>query len=236
MADVDDSIESENGGVFVKDDQGHLTGQLFERPALIRVVGRSPKPKDSELRAAVKEQWRDYASRGFTTVTELLYQRQKQFDSLLEAESLCEDCPVRLALYRRVQGPDDHNMQDNEPNFQPNEKLWEAGVKIIADGSPHCGTAAVREPFLNTNLTKTLGFADAPCYGSLNYTTEKLLETVEFFHKQGTQIAIHAHGERAVDQVISVYEQVRTENRHRESILSTFFLFQQRYKIRNRLK
>lgn len=96
------------------------------------------------------------------------------------------------------------------PTFTPNENLWEAGVKIIADGSPHCGTAAVREPFMNSNLTQTLGFPPAPCYGQLNYSTEEMLETVKFFHQQGTQIAVHAHGDRAIDQVISVYEQVST--------------------------
>ena len=93
--------------------------------------------------------------------------------------------------------------------FNPNPKLWEAGVKLVADGSPHCGTAAVREPFLNTNLTQTLGFPPAPCYGNLNHSTQDLLKLVKSYHQRGTQIAIHAHGERAIDQVIGVYEQVR---------------------------
>ena len=98
---------------------------------------------------------------------------------------------------------------EEEPTFTQNEKLWEAGVKIVADGSPHCGNAAVREPFLNSNLTQTLGFPTAPCYGNLNHSTEDLLKTVKSYHQRGTQIAIHAHGERAIDQVIGVYEQVR---------------------------
>ena len=51
---------------------------------------------------------------------------------------------------------------EEEDTFAPNPKLWEAGVKLGADGSPHCGTAAVREPFLNSNLTETLGFPPAP--------------------------------------------------------------------------
>ena len=32
---------------------------------------------------------------------------------------------------------------------------------------------------------------------------------VSFFHQQGTQIAVHAHGERAIDQVIEAYDKVR---------------------------
>ena len=93
--------------------------------------------------------------------------------------------------------------------FTKNPKLWEAGVKLGADGSPHCGTAAVREPFLDTELTRTLGFPPAPGRGTLNHSPEDLLKTVKSHHQRGTQIAIHAHGERAIDQVIGVYEQVR---------------------------
>lgn len=82
-------------------------------------------------------------------------------------------------------------------------------MKLVADGSPHCGTAAVREPYLYSNLTQILGFPPAPCYGQLNHSTQELLETVKFFHQQESQVAIHAHGERAIDQAIGVYEQVR---------------------------
>ena len=32
---------------------------------------------------------------------------------------------------------------------------------------------------------------------------------VSFFHQQGTQIAVHAHGELAIDQVIEAYDKVR---------------------------
>lgn len=98
---------------------------------------------------------------------------------------------------------------EEEHTFEENPKLWEAGVKLGADGSPHCGTAAVREPFLNSNLTETLEFQPAPCYGNLNHSTEDLLEIVKAKHNAKKQIAIHAHGERAIDQVIGVYEKVR---------------------------
>ena len=91
-----------------------------------------------------------------------------------------------------------------------NERLWEAGIKLIGDGSPHCGTAAVREPFMYTPLTETLGFPEAPGYGMLNMEDAPLLQTVKRFHEQGKQIAIHCHGERASEQALRTYEQVCT--------------------------
>ena len=96
-----------------------------------------------------------------------------------------------------------------QPTFTPNDNLWIAGVKVISDGSPHCGTAAIKDPYLESYLTKILGFPPAPNYGKMNYSDNKLKEMVSFFHQQGTQIAVHAHGERAIDQVIEAYDKVR---------------------------
>ena len=93
---------------------------------------------------------------------------------------------------------------------QYSEKLWEAGRKLVADGSPHCGTAAVREPFMYTPLTQTQGFPPAPGYGILNMETDALYDTIKRHHLEGTQVAIHCHGERSSEQVLKVYEQVGT--------------------------
>ncbi len=88
-------------------------------------------------------------------------------------------------------------------------KLWEIGTKYVADGSPHCGTAAVREPFMNTPLTVNLGFPPAPCYGTLNFTSEEYVDSIRRLTKAGKQVAVHTHGERACEQVLRAYEEVR---------------------------
>ncbi|XP_022092691.1 uncharacterized protein LOC110980376 [Acanthaster planci] len=110
------------------------------------------------------------------------------------------------------------NYEGGVGNYSP--RLWEAGLKLIADGSPHCGTAATREPFMFTPLTETLGFPKAPSYGILNMETDALFDTVKRHHQEGKQIAIHCHGERSCEQVLKVYEKILTQfpnqdNRHR---------------------
>ena len=107
IAGVDDSTEDPSG--FVKDENGHLTGQLFEVPAMKKILGSSPQPKADEMKMAIEEQWRDYASRGFTTVTDLLF-CMKSDDTeetnvalnILKRVSESQFCPVRLALYRAL--------------------------------------------------------------------------------------------------------------------------------------
>ena len=202
LVGVDDSIPDVPGGRFAKDQNGHLTGKVFDAavPKIIKSIQRSPH---RELRQALKDQSMECASCGFTTVTDLFYRPEKNTDHMLAEEA--EDLPVRLALYSYVQGPEPNR---NRPEFEDSEKLWEAGVKLMADGSPHCGTAAVQEPYFPSDLTDILGFPAAPSCGVLHFTDQKLMEAVEFYHQNGKQIAIHAHGERAVNQVISVYEKV----------------------------
>ena len=44
-----------------------------------------------------------------------------------------------------------------------------AGIKLLADGSPHSGSMAVEKEFFTNELTKTLGFPNVK--GRLNYIT-----------------------------------------------------------------
>ncbi len=104
-------------------------------------------------------------------------------------------------------------VQDNTIGYF-NDKLWEVGVKLFADGSPHCGTAAVTEPYLNTPLTETLGFPPAPSNGTLNWVSGELAGSIRKWTNEGKQIAVHCHGERACEQVLEIYEQVGLKNFH----------------------
>ena len=90
-------------------------------------------------------------------------------------------------------------------------RLWEAGLKLVADGSPHCGTAATQEPYMTGPLTDILGFPPAPGYGTLNMASDALYDTIKRSHLQGKQFAIHCHGERSSEQVLRAYEQVRVQ-------------------------
>ena len=83
------------GGVFVRDQHGRLTGKLFENPAIWRVLYAVPPATREQLRQAVIEQCKDYASRGFTTVTELSCRPDKDVDNILAEDA--EKCSVHLA-------------------------------------------------------------------------------------------------------------------------------------------
>ncbi|KAJ8034350.1 hypothetical protein HOLleu_21143 [Holothuria leucospilota] len=251
VAGIDKTTESPPGGTIVKDDNGEPTGQLFEEPAMMLVMSKAPSPDFEEMVKAFEAQWKYYGSVGLTTVTDIGYMPSEGTDAILRYLADRDDCPIRVGLYRMEHAVDDPSRSASLgpatcgccPNIfgrvpskgkmkklfssqtksigNYSERLWEAGIKLIADGSPHCGTAAVREPFMFTPLTETLGFPKAPGYGSLNMEDGPLLSTLKRFHKEGKQVAIHCHGERASEQVLRAHEQVIAEfgtpkdNRHR---------------------
>jgi predicted amidohydrolase YtcJ len=76
-------------------------------------------------------------------------------------------------------------------------------VKFFADGGLSGATAAVSVPFRNT---------EHPSYGVLRFETEELFELALEAHKAGFRIGTHAIGDRALDQILEVYE--RLEQQH----------------------
>ena len=203
---------------FLTDSNGQLTGEIKKATNTFLLLSMAPPPSEAELSDALVRTYRDYSSRGYTTVTELAYEPNEMTDKLIRGLSLRTDCPVRLALYQKEDN--ERDVSQLHPLNSPNpDMLWLAGVKLWADGSPHAGTMALREPFLKSSLTDFLSFPKAPNYGNLTFSTETLYNKVAFYHKLGTQVAIHAHGERAIEQVLGVYQRVNPKKddrvRHR---------------------
>jgi predicted amidohydrolase YtcJ len=67
-------------------------------------------------------------------------------------------------------------------------------AKIIADGAIGGQTAAIKEPYVGTEN-----------YGILYYNQSDLDNMVTHLNENGYQIAIHAIGDRAVEQVVNAY-------------------------------
>lgn len=85
--------------------------------------------------------------------------------------------------------------------------LRQIGIKIWVDGSPWVGNIALSFPYLDTDATRTIGVPPGSC-GHANYTGEQLAEIVGAYFPSGWQMACHVHGDRGVDTILDVYEQV----------------------------
>ena len=179
------------GGRYDRDPvKKELTGLVLEEPAISPIVNRCPKGS-VVLQAydRINKIWREYSSRGYTTVTEMAYSPNIGTDIFLSLKACLKDCPIRLALYST--GGKDHKLYIRE-----NSKLWLAGYKFWADGSPHAGTSAAKDNYLDNELTRRLSFPEPPNKGTLNWSNDDLSDKVKECHDLRKQVAIHARTRR----------------------------------------
>jgi predicted amidohydrolase YtcJ len=151
---------------------------------------------DEDRSQAVREACRQASARGVTTV-HAICSRLGDVDLM---GRLAAELPVDVVPYlsiRRVSAVQERGLRS-------------IGGDLLADGSLSSHTAALMEPY-----------ADRPDErGVLYFQKQQLLDFVEKAHSAGLQVAVHAIGDRAVEQVLSVYEEVLdrqpcSDHRHR---------------------
>jgi hypothetical protein len=98
--------------------------------------------------------------------------------SILPLEEAC----AWAASYRSGAGPD---------------RLSAAGVKLFADGGYSARNAATRTEYVREHAPRA-GYA-----GKLNLTQGAILEALDASRRHGVQLAIHANGARAQDEIVS---------------------------------
>jgi hypothetical protein len=82
------------------------------------------------------------------------------------------------------------------------------GFKYWYDGSPYIGSMYLKEPYLHSELTEK-GFHLPEFHrGEALIKQEDLLSSFDFMQSKGFQIAIHAQGDNAIQEVVSVFEKL----------------------------
>ena len=195
------------GGVYVKNMQGKLTGKLIEPPSFAPFMAKMPAPPQADLIKAIKKTAQRIASAGVTTSAEITV----GFESGLENEvklykelTANEGLPIRVRAY--LYGP---AIPAGYSGLKPNEgddRLRFIGVKFISDGSTQGLTAALNDAYDYPKNTQNKG--------ELDYKSEDLYKSMKVYFDQGWQLAVHANGDRAIDQTLNNYEKLLAGNSH----------------------
>ena len=191
------------GGVFVKDKDGNLTGKLVEAPAFLPFVALMPVPSQSQLVDAIVATLNSVAAKGITSATEISIGGNFGVD---KEAALWRGIFANKASPIRIRG---YLFSDNLPagynNIKPNEGddyLRFIGIKYVSDGSLQGLTGALNEPYIYPKGTKERG--------SLDYKDAEIYGLMKPYYDQGWQIAIHANGDRAIEQTLNNYEKLLT--------------------------
>jgi hypothetical protein len=194
LAGIDRNTPDPSGGRIIRDAQGEPTGILMDRakPLAQRVIPPlSDAAKEQMIRAGIQHGLSNGVTQthsmglDWDTHEALLRLRAKgEMDMRFVSYVPLSDWE-RLAATVRREGTGDDWLR------------W-GGVKGFADGSLGSRTALLHEPY-----------EDAPTTRGIRVTTrEQLREWVGHADQSKLQVAIHAIGDQANDDVLDIYEEV----------------------------
>jgi predicted amidohydrolase YtcJ len=217
-AGITEDTPQPGGGQFVKDSRGCLTGMIIEQGGILPFLMAVPPGKPSDYERLVKRQLRRYARAGYTTVCAAgLFPAFPKALETIKAEVETEDFLVRLAVMARS---DDLERGMVLPPESGPDRFFQAGVKFWYDGSPYTGNMFLDEPYLENDLMQNGLGLPVSNVGQPVLPKEIMQDLVQKYHDAGRQISIHGQGDRAIRDILDVYENVltatpRQDHRHR---------------------
>lgn len=216
IAGINANTPVPGGGDIERDEHGEPTGVLKET-ATDLVSNVIPPPALREGADAVIRATEVMASQGITSATdaatafgETSSPEIDMYRGALGTGRLA--CRVTLSPeIQHVAPPGAEEARERRQFYVGNQTEWLTigATKVFADGALTTRTAALREPYDDTDTT-----------GLLLWETDTLHSMIDRAHRAGWQIAAHAIGDRAVETVLDCYTQVlsdtpRRDHRHR---------------------
>lgn len=202
-AGIGHNTPSPDGGLIERRDN-KLTGLLAER-ALRLIVEASPRPTKEELREAIDRAARFMLSQGFTSVMDAAVGMAAGMDEIEAYEEMAKNdtLPIRtwVCIYGNTDGIGDQAHEAGYRFGREVGRLRYGAMKVFGDGSAGGLTAAMSEPYVA---------GDAENYGIFVYTDKQMHDYLAHYHKLGYQLAIHAIGDAAIEQVLSGIEKAST--------------------------
>ena len=194
------------GGTYVKDKNGDLTGMVIEQGAIASVMMPILLGSQENALDLIEKQVLRYAGAGYTTVGAMgVFPVFINWTSVLKEQIERDDCPIRMIVMNKATDLEqgitvDFGMQS--------DRLRAGGAKFWYDGSFGTGNVLLEKPYLNSKLMQEgLGVPKDTCGYSV-LPKEKLRELIRKYHDEGRQIAVHGQGDRAIRDIIDVYEAV----------------------------
>ncbi|HNP97238.1 MAG TPA: amidohydrolase [Cyclobacteriaceae bacterium] len=194
-AGVTDAVKPIAGGTIVRDARGKLTG-VFKDKARRLVDEKIPPPTDQQVDNALQAAMNYVASNGVTSVHHMV-----GFMDALERARANKTLITRIYAMMAI-----NQWQDLEEKIKQEGKgdewLKIGGLKGFVDGSLGSHTAAFFDPY-----------SDAPMdSGFFVNSKDQLYEWVSNADKANLQLVIHAIGDKAINTLLNIYEQVEKEN------------------------
>lgn len=193
LAGVGRETRAPEGGVIERDASGDPTGVLHE--TAVGLINRVlPSPTHQDYRAMICAALGRQLSFGITASADcgVLPELLKTYLEM-DAEGAL---PARMTVMP-LGKPDGATASVAKLGRYRSPMLNVDTVKFLADGGLSGGTAALSMPYRNSTQ-----------YGVTRFGTDELRALYAEYQSQGWRIATHAIGDAAIEQVLSLYEQL----------------------------
>jgi predicted amidohydrolase YtcJ len=231
-AGVNEQTPDPEGGEYVRDASGRMTGVLLET-AYEHVRRSPPKPTLDEMVQAVVRIGKVMRHEGIGCATDMM---TGAFDLEMEMEAyrraIDEGCPISIRLFvqwrdvfgKKGIGAERLREYGIVGSSGGDARLRVCGVKIFADGAIASGTAAIYGRFANPNsggpvisrsAKPASASSDREVDGQLIYSPEKLNEMVLIASDAGFTVSTHSIGDYSTDLVMNAYDLTGDAKRHR---------------------
>lgn len=206
------------GGYIDVDEYGEPLG-IFREKAIYIVFNSLPSPSNEEIKRMIKKAVKELNKQGITSVgtDDFGALPNRDYKQILKAYFELKDNKVLNVRVNEqcLLGTKDEFTSFLEEGYNTSwgdENFRIGPLKILLDGSLGARTAALTKPYNDQHDT----------IGILTMEEEELYDLVEFAHKNNTQLAIHAIGDRAIYVAMEGIERALkkyTRNNHRHGIV-----------------
>ncbi|MFT8320747.1 MAG: amidohydrolase [Bacillus sp. (in: firmicutes)] len=209
IANIKSTTVVKNGEI-IKNSKGEATGVLKEE-AIQLVKEVMPAYTKNQMKKAIELVMEHNLSYGITSVHEAGLGFFSNFlDEFEVLQEMMEEKKLPIRVYAMILEDFFYQAKRRQLSFLSGNNYLKIGpVKMFADGTISGKTAAISLLY-NHSIHK----------GMLMFSDQELEDKVMAAHQLGYQLAIHAIGDRAVEQVIMAYENAlekfpRQDHRHR---------------------
>lgn len=198
LAGITDSRTDPDGGRIGKNEDGTLNGLLYEN-AIPLVESVIPTPTNSEREQHIISAQSKLLSLGLTAVSEVLEAGADQIYRKLDSNG---EIKLFVDAWQRVE-----HWEEGAPPPADGNRYQLRTLKAFLDGSFGSRTAALNQPYVDRKGNN----------GLLFYTDQELRDMIVRAQNAGWRMALHAIGDRAIEQACRVVCTIpdRGQFRHR---------------------
>jgi predicted amidohydrolase YtcJ len=200
IAGITDSTPDPKGGVIQRDANGKATGILLE-DAIKLVSALVPDPTSADLADMMEDAQKLAWQQGLTGLHD--FDNPTAFEAM---QILHEQGRLGLRIVKQINAPFIHHAYDLRIRSGfGDDWLRIGGLKIFSDGALGTRTALMIAPYEG----------EPENYGVVVTDAEEMVGLVSEASRRGLASTIHAIGDKAVHDVLNVFETVRGEEQQR---------------------